>query len=915
MKRHVLSVIALFVALTCSSFAYPTGITGRTSNTGVGCGSCHGSSNSSLTTVSVESQSGSFTVAPNSQTIFEYVVDNSTAAKAGANIAVKTTSNGGTNVGTLAPESGSGLSTSGSELVHNSPKTMSGGTVTFEFKWTAPSAPGTYYIQGIANAVNDNGSADTGDKWNWLSPVAITVQEIPEVTVTSPAAMDEFCVGTPHDITWESAVIQNVKIELSDNGGSSWTVLAASVDASLEEWTWNIPASATPGNQYQIRISDAADGDPVDVSGNFTLAGALALNEHPEDVAVCSGENLVLEVDASGANVQYQWRRNGTNLANQTSPILTIMNADADDAGSYDCVMSADCGDDITSNTAVATVKIKPDITLQPQGTTVCEGGTLTLTSEAEGTGLTWTWRHNGSIIAGANESTLVIENVTADDAGAYRAIASGDCMPDDVSQEAVVTVTEGIDITLQPVSQEVCEGSSVTFAVDATGADLMYQWKYNGNDINGANESTFVIAAVSIANAGDYSVVVSSSCGDPLESTIADLTVNSGAIISSQPSNVNTTVGTGFSLEVVAEGDNLEYQWRKDGTDIDGATESMYTVAAATLEDAGDYDCVITAGCGDLTTQVATVTVQQSGNGPVISFSSMVVDFSDVLFGTSTSFKVEVSNVGDATLELTGNTISGDGNSAFDVTEAPMTVLPGESADILIEFAPVFSDGTSLFEAVLNFESNANNADIEIVLEGSATLALASHTEVAFPDTQVDEDSEFTVMITAGERELTITGVSFSGDPVFENGTDLPVMIEAGEQEDIELVFAPTATGDFSGIAMLTVESGGIEQEWPINILLAGKGDVIESVVDPVLMAATAFPNPAPEGLVMLNMAGLESQQVVAEVYDASGKLLSSEQLEWTGSALAVRLPSGSGMYYLKVQTARGPFVRILNK
>src|SRR5204863_4740615 len=81
--------------------------------------------------------------------------------------------------------------------------------------------------------------------------------------------------------------------------------------------------------------------------------------------------------------------------------------------------------------------------------------------------------------------------------------------------------------ITQQPSAATKCEGESVTFSVSASGvAPLTYQWLIDGADIVGATNNSYSIAAVVAADAGSYTVVVSSPCGFAASNPAA-LTVN----------------------------------------------------------------------------------------------------------------------------------------------------------------------------------------------------------------------------------------------------------------------------------------------------------------------------------------------------------------------------------------------------
>jgi hypothetical protein len=68
-------------------------------------------------------------------------------------------------------------------------------------------------------------------------------------------------------------------------------------------------------------------------------------------------------------------------------------------------------------------------------------------------------------------------------------------------------------NITVQPMSQQVSPGSTVTFSVTATGTGpLSYQWRFNGTDLSGKTSSMLQLNNVQSADIGIYDVVVSNS-------------------------------------------------------------------------------------------------------------------------------------------------------------------------------------------------------------------------------------------------------------------------------------------------------------------------------------------------------------------------------------------------------------------
>lgn len=87
--------------------------------------------------------------------------------------------------------------------------------------------------------------------------------------------------------------------------------------------------------------------------------------------------------------------------------------------------------------------------------------------------------------------------------------------------------ISDASAVGIQPWSLAVDRGSNATFKVTATGASpLAYQWKKNGANIAGATSSTYSVASVQPANAGNFSVVITNTFG-AVTSRVASLSVN----------------------------------------------------------------------------------------------------------------------------------------------------------------------------------------------------------------------------------------------------------------------------------------------------------------------------------------------------------------------------------------------------
>src|SRR5258706_14215781 len=88
-------------------------------------------------------------------------------------------------------------------------------------------------------------------------------------------------------------------------------------------------------------------------------------------------------------------------------------------------------------------------------------------------------------------------------------------------------------------------------------------------------------------------------------------LTVRTPPFIVTQPQSATNFNGTTATFSVTASGDApLRYQWRKNGLNLSGATNSSYNIANVQTSNAGSYVVVVTNSYASVTSAVATLTV-----------------------------------------------------------------------------------------------------------------------------------------------------------------------------------------------------------------------------------------------------------------------------------------------------------------
>jgi hypothetical protein len=181
---------------------------------------------------------------------------------------------------------------------------------------------------------------------------------------------------------------------------------------------------------------DAAEAQPP---FTLTVLKPPFIVSQPQSQLRAVGDTAVFGVEAGGsAPLAFQWRRDGLSLQGATNASLALSNLQLGQAGAYSVVVANPAGV-VTSDAAVLTVLSPPGIGLQPAGTNVAPGSTVTFTVTPTGGGpFSFQWRKNGVNIPGATRSSLTLVNVGVADGGSY-----------DVLVANPVRVTNSLSVTL----------------------------------------------------------------------------------------------------------------------------------------------------------------------------------------------------------------------------------------------------------------------------------------------------------------------------------------------------------------------------------------------------------------------------------------------------------------------------------
>jgi hypothetical protein len=388
----------------------------------------------------------------------------------------------------------------------------------------------------------------------------------------------------------------------------------------------------------------AAVSDPVTISIN-----KLATANAGPDQTICANSAVTLAGTVGGGASSGTWS-GGTGTYNPNNTTLNAVYTPSAAEISGGLVTLTLTTDDPAG--PCGTVSDQIDITINPVATvsagpaqTICSGTAATMAGLHGGGATSATWSTSGSgTFDNVNSQTAIYTPGNSDIFNGTVTLTyttndpAGPCGP--VSASMILTIKKAVVINEQPKNTGVCETLTADLSIGATGDNLTYQWYKvsspvditvsNSGTVTGAQSPTLHFIQASLTDDGTYYVVVSGAapCSSRTSNPVT-LNVDRAISITTQPASQTLCVGTNASFTVVADanGDPLNYQWRKDGATIGGATSATYTINNIALTDVGNYDVVITGtagyACNTAQSAVAVLTVTPSVETPVFALGA----------------------------------------------------------------------------------------------------------------------------------------------------------------------------------------------------------------------------------------------------------------------------------------------------
>jgi uncharacterized delta-60 repeat protein len=418
------------------------------------------------------------------------------------------------------------------------------------------------------------------------------------------------------------------------NVGANVTFSAQVNNPTATSFQWRLNgnnisgATDTTYSLYNVQFSDAGNysvfvGDAVGgtTSSNALLQVGIAptFTSQASSLTATQGQSAGFSVTATGTPLNYFWKKNGTFISGQTSASLNFASVVPADGAIYTCQVSNFLGS-ITSTGAVLTVAYPPTILVLPVGQTIGVGSNFTVSVTAIGNpNVSYQWRTNGMVIAGATVSSYTVTNAQASDTADYDVVLTNSIGSITSSVATVSVVYYPPTISQQPAGGNILVGSNFTMTASAAGtAPFNWQWRTNGTPIPGANVSSYAINSAQLTDAGSYDVVVTNFTGS-VTSSVALVNVGYVPVVVQQPFSLTNIVGGTMNISCIVTGSApILLQWTFNDNPLTDATNAMLTLTNLQPGNIGYYALTATNLFGGTVSSNATLVLQ-----PVLAVAS----------------------------------------------------------------------------------------------------------------------------------------------------------------------------------------------------------------------------------------------------------------------------------------------------
>ena len=590
-------------------------------------------------------------------------------------------------------------------------------------------------------------------------------------TVTLQANLNDY---NADNMTFQWYEVRNVTsviaIDYLPGGGYVYDTIVTQYNYNIPgatgfRYTTTLAETTTLGVIVTQTTSQCYDIDEFTVTVHPTPAAPIIAVDHE---MICSAGDVTFTVtnDYSEYGTPiYAWMVNGHVIPGTYGPVYhQEPGLVAGTTHHYNAIVAFDMPGciSVVSDTADVVVIPDPVVTVTVDGpTTICEGGSVTFSANAQPTTLDYTYQwydYNNQLMVGDTNPTLTVSPSANQQNYQYLVVVNSLPGCQIVADAPVVTVVTDPVVTLSIDNPIICQGGQSTLTVDVQGGiagqngidPYSYAWYSNNN-----TETPFAVTSTPIyvlptnletdsfaywveVSANTYGCATTSAHVNQL--VVADPIVN----IIVAPTYPETVCDGGNTMLVATVqggfGEN-SYQWYRNETILVGETNPTLNTGILSVNDINSYRVIVTqtgSGCE---------TVSDTFQVPVIPTYDVVV---------SALNNATVCEGGTTTMEATiTNTILPNDNPTFqwyEIIDGANVAIAGANSTRYTT-SPLLTDGNHTYFVAVTSQ-----------ITGSGC---SSHSNSFY--TSIVDDPVVTVTTTA------INNVVCEGDVVHVNATVAP--------------------------------------------------------------------------------------------------------------------------------------------
>lgn len=411
-------------------------------------------------------------------------------------------------------------------------------------------------------------------------------------------------------------------------------------------------------------------GSSSGVASGSTSLGAAAvvvppsITQQPLDLSLPEGADGSISVRFSGTQpltVEWELSTDGTTFISAakaqggTASEIRFSKVTMGHNGMRYRVAISNSAGTVVSNAVKVTVipaEVAPSILQAPVDVNCLGGAGASFLVTASGTSLKYQWQVSTDggktfqIAPGNSDGgNYLISKVDAQSNGYQYRVVVSNSLGSVTSSPATLIVHPAADapyFTLQPLPQSTVGGGEVSFTATAVGnPSPRLIWAIGTDFLTDGVWERGICAGITVKGANTNLLVLSNiplKCDGAVVGAFADnglgiwpgsspviLTVAppvASPTIETPPSSQTVSEGQSATFTVVAKGTGLTYQWQRNGTNIAGATSSSYTTPPtnSSADQGALYAVVVSNAGGSLTSQSATLSVQNKPTPPVVN-------------------------------------------------------------------------------------------------------------------------------------------------------------------------------------------------------------------------------------------------------------------------------------------------------